>query len=421
MRSALNGRKFVGSPCIFRALVGFSLLAFLPIPADGQVPHGRPEDVGFSSDRLQRVHQVIQRHIDAEAITGAVTLVARGGQIAHFEAHGVMDIESNTPMRKDSVFQIMSMTKPVTAVSVLMMIEEGKLRLSDRVSAFIPAFKEVMVATEQLPRSATVEELRASVEPADREITIRDLLTHTSGMVRNAPRMPGETLESYVPTLADVPLEFHPGSDWAYSGLSGPDVLARIVEIVSGEAYDRFVQRRIFDPLGMHDTAYYPSDKLRSRLVTLYNTTPQGFERNPDPHRFLSQTFFSGGAGLISTAGDYLQFAQMLANGGTLNGQRFLSPRTVELMASNHVGDMFNGKLGFPEQGFGFGLLVARMEDHVSAGWRLPDDSFGWFGAYGTQAWINRTEELVTLVMIQNLNYEVQRDFENAVVQALID
>jgi len=220
-----------------------------------------------------------------------------------------------------------------------------------------------------------------------------------------------------------VPLEFQPGADWQYSGLAGPDVLARIVEIVSGKAYDAFVRGRIFEPLGMRDTMYFPSDELRPRLVTLYRITPQGFEKDPDPDRISSKVYFSGGAGLVSTAGDYLQFAQMLANGGQLNGKRLLSPRTVELMASDHVDGLFDGKLPplFPERGFGFGLQVAILEDNIGAGWRLPNGSYGWLGAYGTQVWVNPQEDLVTLVMIQNMNPEVHRDFENAVVQALLD
>jgi CubicO group peptidase (beta-lactamase class C family) len=402
-----------------------AVLAFLTLPLmAGSVPTAKPEDVGFSSERLPRIHEAVQRHIDAGDITGAVTLVARRGRIAHFEAHGLMDIESKKGMTKDAIFRLMSMTKPVTAVAVLMMIEEGKLRPSDPISKFIPAFKEMKVAHVPPQGSGGAPggtAQPAEVVPANREITIQDLLTHTSGMVRNATRTPTDTLASYVPRLAEVPLDFQPGTQWAYSGLAGPEVLARIVEIISGRPYDQFLRTRIFEPLGMKNTFYYPSDDVRPRVVTLYDRTPQGFQKNTDPDRYSSKTFFSGSAGLISTAEDYLQFAQMLCNGGALNGERLLSPRTVELMASNHVGDMFNGKLRFPARGFGFGLQVAILQDNVAAGWRIPNGSFGWFGAYGTQVWINPTEKLVTLVMIQNLNYEVQRDFENAVVQALVN
>lgn len=411
-----------------RAVVGLAVLALSAPLLAGQVPPGSPEDVGLSSERLGRIHEAIERHIDAGNITGAVTLVARKGRIAHFEAHGLMDLDAETPMRKDAVFRLMSMTKPVTAVAVLMMLEEGKIRLADPVSKFLPEFAEMQVVAAQgadpaSGGSGSGAAADPATVPAEREITIRDLLTHTSGLVQNADRTPDDSLATYVPKLAEVPLEFQPGVDWQYSGLAGPDVLARIVEIVSGKAYDEFVRGRIFEPLGMHDTMYFPSDELRPRLVTLYRITPQGFEKDPDPDRISSKVYFSGGAGLVSTAHDYVQFAQMLANGGELNGKRLLSPRTVELMASDHVDGLFDGKLPplFPERGFGFGLQVAIMEDNIGAGWRLPNGSYGWLGAYGTQVWVNPREKLVTLVMIQNMNPEVHRDFENAVVQALLD
>ena len=411
-------------------VVGLAVLALSAPLVAGQVPPGSPEDVGLSSERLGRIHEAIERHIDAGNITGAVTLVARKGRVAHFEAHGLMDLDSETPMRKDAAFRIMSMTKPITAVAVLMMLEEGKIRLADPVSKFLPEFAEMrVVAGAQGSDAAGSGDAGSGAAadpatvPAEREITIRDLLTHTSGLVQNADRTPDDSLATYVPKLAKVPLEFQPGADWQYSGLAGPDVLARIVEIVSGKAYDAFVRGRIFEPLGMHDTMYFPSDELRPRLVTLYRITPQGFEKDPDPDRISSKVYFSGGAGLVSTAGDYLQFAQMLANDGQLNGKRLLSPRTVELMASDHVDGLFDGKLPplFPERGFGFGLQVAILEDNIGAGWRLPNGSYGWLGAYGTQVWVNPQEDLVTLVMIQNMNPEVHRDFENAVVQALLD
>jgi CubicO group peptidase (beta-lactamase class C family) len=251
-------------------------------------------------------------------------------------------------------------------------------------------------------------------------VTIHDLLTHTSGMVQNAPWQPDDTLASYVPRLATVPLRFQPGTDWAYSGLAGPEVLARVVEIASGQAFDVFLRQRILGPLGMKDTAYVPSDSQRPRLVTLYKSTPEGLQRYDSLERYSSRTFYSGSVGLVSTAEDYVRFAQMLANGGELDGTRLLKQETVQLMSSNQVGTLFSGKLRFPQRGFGFGYLMAVLQDSKAAGWDLPDGSFGWFGAYGTQTWINRKEQLVTLLMIQNEGpfYPVQRDFERAVVGA---
>jgi CubicO group peptidase (beta-lactamase class C family) len=400
-------------------LLFVSLLS--PIGA-GSVGPAKPEDVGFSSERLRHVHEAIQRHIDAGNITGAVTLVASRGRIAHFEAHGVSDLAARTPMAKDSIFRIMSMTKVVTAAAVMMMEEEGKLRVTDPVSKFIPAFAELNVSATP-PAAARGGQAPAdgSTVPASRAITIADLLTHTSGMVSNVERTDADTLATLMPRYAARPLRFQPGTDWAYSGIAGPDVLARIVEIVSGQSYDRFVRRRIFDPLGMKDTSHFPTDAQRPRVVTLYTRTPAGFVPAENPDRYSGKTYFSGSAGLVSTAEDYLQFAQMLCNGGELDGKRLLKRETVRRLSTNAVGDMFNGKLNFPPRGFGFGYLVALVQDTRAAGWHIPDGSFGWFGAYGSQVWINPKEQLVTILMIQNLVYDVQRDFEAAVVQARLN
>jgi CubicO group peptidase (beta-lactamase class C family) len=382
----------------------------------------------MSSERLQRIHEEMQRHIDAHEISGAVTLVARRGRIAHFEAHGLMDIESRKPMAKDAIFRLASMTKPVTAVAVLMLVEQGKIRLSDPVSRFIPEFKDTKVA---MPRSGSRATARPEVYliPANREITVLDLLTHTSGLMssgiaqteaqRVANRSANDTLATYIPRLGAAPLDFQPGSQWAYSGGAGPDVLSRIVEIVSGQTYDEYLRTKIFEPLGMKDTFFYPADDRRSRVPVLYERN--GLTRASNQEGLASKTYFSGAAGLMSTAEDYLQFAQMLLNGGILNGKRLLSPRTVELMASNHVGDMFNGKLGRPARGMGFGFLVAVIQDSVAAGLRVSNGSFGWDGLYGTQTWIDPKEQMVTIVMIQEQVSAVQHGFENAVMQSIIE
>jgi CubicO group peptidase (beta-lactamase class C family) len=392
---------------VLKSLAVCLIAAGLLVPLRAySVPSARPEDVGFSSERLQRIADTIQRHIDARNIAGAVTLVASGGRIAHFEAHGLTDLESKKPMTKDTVFRIMSMTKPVTAVAVMMLEEEGRLRVTDPVSKYLPEFTHV-----------TVGDARA---PVAREITIAHLLTHTSGLPNgNIADRSDDTLAAAMPRLAQVPLSFQPGSEWAYSGLLGPDVLARIVEIVSGQPYDRFLRERIFDPLGMKETSHYPSDAQRPRVATLYTRTATGLVPRGDT--YSSRTYFSGSAGLLSTAEDYLQFAQMLANGGELNGRRLLKAETVRRIATNHVGDLFNGKLNFPNRGVGFGYLVALIEDSRTAAWPLPDGTFGWFGAYGTQVWINPKERFVTLLMVQKfqgLSLEVQRDFDAAVAQA---
>ena len=405
-------------------LISLLLIPILAAPLTAEdAPSGKPEDIGMSSERLRRIHEAIQRHIDTGEISGAVTLVARRGRLVHFEAHGLMDIESKRPMQKDAIFRIASMSKPITGVAVMMMLEEGKLRLNDPVSKFLPEFKNSKVA---VPRGNAGEFYEI---PADRELTIRDLLTHTNGLMtggigsKAGPPRPaaGDTLASYVPRLAAAPLDFQPGTQWAYSGLAGPDTLSRIVEIVSGQPYDEFLRARIFEPLGMQDTFFYPPDDRRPRLATLYSKSPKGLVRAENQDGFSLKTYFSGAGGLMSSALDYLQFAQMLLNGGELHGTRLLSPRTVDLMATNHVGDMFNGKLGRPAHGMGYGLLVGIVEDGAAAGLRVSNGSFGWDGAYGTQTWIDPREKMVTIVMIQTQVPPVQRDFENAVMQSIVE
>lgn len=413
------------------------LAATLAVPlAAGQVPVGRPEESGMSTERLQRIHEAMQRHIEAGTISGAVTMVARRGKIVHSQAHGVMDLESKRAMTTNAIFRLASMTKPITGVAVMMMVEEGRIRLNDPVSRFIPEFKDTKVA---MPRDSVTPrpvgqrsgEADFYLVPAYREITIRDLLTHTSGLnsgglgareaAKSTPKLPTDTLASYVPRLGSVPLDFQPGTQWAYSGSAGPDVLGRIVEIVSGMPYDQFLRTHIFEPLGMKDTFFYPPDDQRSRLVTLYEKSPQGLRKSQNQDGFSSRTFFGAGAGLVSTAEDYLQFAQMLCNGGKLNGHVLLSPKTVQLMASNHVGDMYNGKLGRPARGMGHGLLLGIVEDSVASGLRVSTGSFGWDGAYGTLVWIDPTEKMVSVMMIQTQASLVQRDFENAVLQAILE
>jgi CubicO group peptidase (beta-lactamase class C family) len=400
----------------------------------------RPEDVGFSSERLQRIDQMVRRYVDAKEITGAVTIVARKGRIAHFEAEGLMDVENKTPMRKDAIFRMASMSKPVTGVAILMLVEEGKVRLTDPVSRFIPGFKNLQVAMPKGPvpgagaasrgrgRGQAAEPEIYTV-PAAREVTVRDLLTHTSGVEssgvgdraaqRAAPRLKTDTLATYVPKLAAGPLDFQPGTVWQYSLLAGMETLGRIVEVASGQTYEDFLKQRLFDPLGMKDTFFWvPADK-QSRVVTLYTRGENGLERTGTPN-WLDTKIASGGGGLYSTAEDYVQFAEMLANGGELNGKRFLSPRTVEQMASNHVGDLFE-KTTTGGKGMGFGLTVRVVLNRAEANSALADGSFGWSGAFGTHFWVDRKDQLAAVLMIQEPVAAMRGDFENAVIQSIVD
>jgi CubicO group peptidase (beta-lactamase class C family) len=401
-------------------------------------PNGKPEDVGLSTERLRRINDVMQEYIDSNQISGGVTMVSRRGQIAHFEAQGLMDIESGTPMRKDAVFRIASMTKPVTGVAILMLMEEGKLRLTDPVSRFLPEFKAMKVAmAKPLPPAPSGPNRQPPREPdiytvpSDRDITIRDLLTHTAGLEsggwgtaeanRVAPRNNNDRLASYVARLGSAPLDFQPGTQWRYSALAGIDTLGRVAEVISGLTFDQFLRQRIFDPLSMTDTTFVPGEEDLKRIVTLYRRGAKGnLERIETPDWLATKTLFSGAGGLYSTAEDYMKFAQMLVNGGVLNGTRLLSPRTIDLMATNHVADMYTGS-GQRLQGMGFGLTVEVVLDSVAAGRRESNGSFGWDGSFGTHFWVDRKEQLVGLLLIQEPVAQLGRDFENAVMQAIVE
>ena len=407
-----------------------AIVFFITLSAAGMLAQtAKPEEVGVSTERLKRIHDLIERRIETRDISGAVTLVARQGKIAHLEAQGLMDIETNKPMTKDAIFRIASMTKPIVGVAVLMMMEEGKIRLTDPVSKFIPEFKELKVAVAQ-PNPAQTGARGAAPQrfypvPAEREITIRDLLTHTSGLVSGTistaeaakiQRKPGDTLADYIPRLGQVPLEFQPGSRWSYSPGAGFDTLGRIVEIVSGQTLDQFLKQRIFDPLGMKDTSFNVSEAQRSRIVTMYQKTANGLQKSPNQPA-APTNYYSGSGGLSSTADDYVRFAQMLVNGGQLNGKRLLSPRSVELMGSPYAADTLPGRA----RGEAWGLSVRVITDAVARNTSLSNGSFGWQGAFGTHFWVDPKEKLVGLLMVQTSNQEMIRDFENAVLQSIVE
>ena len=416
-------------------IVASALVLVRPLTA--AAPTGKPEDVGLSSERLKRVAELVQRHITAGSFSGAVTLVARNGRIAYHEAQGLMDLEAKKPMVKDGMFRIMSMTKPIVGVAILMMMEEGKVRLQDPVSKFVPEWKNMTVAVPQPAppgaraggaapggRGGPAPEPRFYTVPVEREVTVRDLLTHTSGVVsgtnsnfanRAVAAGPKETLADYIPRLGKVPLEFQPGSRWAYSAAAGFDVLSRIVEIASGMPIDRFLKQRLFDPLEMKDTTYIvPTGN--PRLARLYTRAPEGGLRPGSDPGFMNGVYFSGGGGLVSTAPDYAQFALMLVNGGELNGVRILSPRLVELMGSVFAPDTLPGR----PKGESYGLSVRVVNDPVARNSFLSEGSFGWSGAFGTHFWVDRKEKLIAIAMTQTSNQEFLRDFENMVMQSVV-
>jgi CubicO group peptidase (beta-lactamase class C family) len=413
-----------------RSILTISALVLLVLGASRSMaqqdlPRAAPETVGVSSERLQRIGETIKRHIDEHHISGAVTLVARKGFVVQHEAYGLKDIDTKTPMTRDTIFKMASSTKPVTGVAIMILVEEGKIHLADPVSRFIPEFKDMKVAVAK-DGSADVELVKA-----DREITVRDLLTHTSGLLsggpgsRKAPQdmmwpKPGDTLEKHIPHLAQAPLDFQPGTQWKYSGLAGIDTLSRIVEIASGQSFDAFLQKRVFEPLGMIDTSFVVPQDRQGRVATIYRSTPKGLEKNPMQLRF-SDTYFSGAGGLSSTAADYFRFGQMLASGGQLDGNRVLGRRAVEIFSSNHVGDKFRQQLGRGD-GLGFGLTVEIVQDSIEAGTFRSNGSFGWDGAFGTHWWVDPEEQLVAVLMIQtSIGRLIHRDFETAVMQAIVE
>jgi CubicO group peptidase (beta-lactamase class C family) len=400
-----------------------TLIAALAVPLAGAtVQRGKPADVGMSAERLARLDQAIERQLTPGNTNpaGVVTAVARRGRLVHLQAKGLMNIESKKPMATDSIFRLMSASKVVVTVAVLTLVEEGTIRLTDPVSKFIPEFANLTVA---MPSSSPVR--------ANRRITVEDLLTHTSGLgsgasfnesLRVSAIVPGTTLAEAVPRLTKAPLEFQPGDHWSYSPVAGFDTLLRIAEIVSGTAADELLRTRIFRPLGMKDTSFWtPAADKNPRLVTLYDHTPQGFK--PADSAGWSNAYFSGAGGLMTTAEDFLQFGQMLLNGGELNGVRILSPRTVDLMHSTFVKDFdspFDGK----KSGRTFGLGVQIINDPVSVGYRVGAGTFGWDGALGsieTHLWVDPTEKVVGVVFLQGQNVTVFRDVENAVMQAIVD
>jgi CubicO group peptidase (beta-lactamase class C family) len=393
------------------------------------------EGVGMSSERLNRIRPLIQSHIDGHDFSGAVTLVARKGKVVHFEAHGLADIDAKKAMSKDTLFRLASMTKPVTAVSILMLLEEGKLVLSDPVSKFVPGYKNPRVAVWTLPNDSAGAGLR--LVPAAREITIQDLLTHTSGLangfegpageyVRRANLPAGGSLAERVTRAASLPLNFQPGSQWEYSPSTGFDTLGRIVEIVSGMTLDQFFKTRIFDPLGMKDTFFSVPANRAADVTIAYTRNETGLARPQAPaapRTEPSAPYFSGAGGLTGSAADYLSFSQMLLNGGELNGVRLLGRKTVELMTSDATGplDLRNYAGDQVLKGYGFGLGVRVRRSTGDNGWMGSVGDYGWAGALGTYFWIDPKEQLIGIVMIQTRNTRLRMEYPNVVYQAISD
>lgn len=426
--------------------MGASFAAIGAAPAAVARVHGHffdwklypPANAGMSMAGLDGVRAAIQKHIDSNDLTGAVTAIARHNELVWFEAQGVRNVETGAPMRRDDIFRLASSSKPLTAACVLMLMDQGKLSIDDKVSRFIPTFKDPKVAVlpvgpeTYLMDPAKRNELKSQVKlvPAEREITLKDLMTHTAGLgtvfgingLMAAPLVPGETLADRIPLLGSAPLDFQPGSRWSYSPLDAFDVLLRVVEIVSGMAGDEFMRKRLFEPLQMTDTGFHLSAEQQGRLVPLYERKDNAWKAGVDPLGAGSPAlkYLSGAGGILSTVHDYMQFQEMLLNRGRLNGRRLLKPETVALMSTNHVGAMFEQFPLFGRKGWGFGLGVAIVLDPEVSGSGRGRGSFGWDGAHGTDGWVDPEHDLAAVYFVQQAVKPALQDFGKAIERAIM-
>jgi CubicO group peptidase (beta-lactamase class C family) len=375
---------------------------------------GTPESVGMSSERLARIDKMCSDAIENGEIPGAVVLVARKGKIVYHKAFGMADVQKGREIKTDDIFRIASQTKAITSTAVMMLWEEGKFSLDDPISKFIPEFKN-----PQVLQTFRYADTAWTGTPAHREITVRDLLTHTSGIgygiIDGDERMRmiyGKagitdlfttekiTIGESVRKLAKLPLHHQPGEKFTYS--EGLDVLAYFVEVVSGMPFDRFLRERIFEPLGMEDTWFYLPENKHSRLVTIQHKQNNKWVPYPvtfyDPDYPIkgAKTFFSGGAGLSSTARDYATFLQMYLNGGELNGVRILSRTTVETIMANQTGNLWGGSDRYHGLAFGVGT-----RDNNTRGGRGSEGTFDWGGYFNTQYFADPQEQLIGIIMKQ--------------------
>ena len=391
-----------------------------------------PEDVGLASERLGRIGAALRRLVENGTLAGSVTLVARRGKVAHFEATGQMDLDARRPMERDAIFRLASMTKPITVTAVMVLFEEGHFLLDDPVADFLPEFAQTKVFARQTAEGVEVADL-------ERPITIRHLLMHTSGLAYDSDPdnpvsriyaqerigRPDEPLADKCRRLAALPLAHQPGAAWTY-GFSH-DVLGRLVEVVSGQPFDVFLQRRVFAPLEMTDTGFaVPPDQL-GRLAPVYTPDGRGGLRRDESQRDRSSApaFLAGGGGLTSTAADYARFCQVLLGGGALGGVRLLGRKTVELMTANHwTGDASPYPPRFPvPSGYGFGLGMRTLVDVARSSVPSSVGEYGWGGAQSTHFWIDPREEFFGLFMVQlaPANFRPAWIFQALAYQALVD
>ncbi|MBF6600976.1 MAG: beta-lactamase family protein [Dehalococcoidia bacterium] len=399
-----------------------------------------PEQAGFSAERLERITEHLQRNYVAPGkIAGCQTLVARHGHVAYLRSQGLMDRERKRPMQDDTIFRIYSMTKPITSVALMQLYEQGRFQLNDPVHRVIPEWRDLKVWV-----SGDGESMQ--LKAPDQPMTFRHVLSHTGGLSYGMTRHPadrayatpgvqrgrGETLKSFVDKLAHVPLRYEPGTRWMYS--FSTDVCGYLVEALSGQRFDRYLQEHIFDPLGMTDTAFHVAPGKLSRFAANYQRQPDKSLRlidDPETSAYLREpSFFSGGGGLTSTTADYLRFCEMLRRGGELDGARILGRRTLELMHKNHLpggGDLASLAVGaFSEtayEGIGFGLGFASTLSEVAAG-SLGEGDYYWGGAASTIFWVDPKEDLICIFMTQlmpSATFNFRGQLKNIVYSSIVD
>ena len=439
MKSKLYPKSFV----LFLLFSTFGLLHDDVKAQHIDLPMARPAEIGLSDESLQRITDYLQREVDGARIAGAVALIARHGRIGYFEAVGQQDSTRNIPMRRDTIFRIASMTKAVTSAGVMMLVEEGKLSLSDPLSKYLPEFASPRVL-------ADVDGESLHTVAAKRDPTIHDLLTHRSGLTygwfgpekldaiyrkQNVPDLfvpINESIGERVSRVSQVPLKFQPGSNWDY-GFSA-DVLGRVVEVASGLSLDQFFRERIFRPLRMRDTHFsLPNEKL-PRLAALYTLdddkslkivgrerVQRGFLKFSADYCLEQNGFYSGGSGLVSTASDYLRFLQMLLGNGRLDGVRVLDPKSVSMMVRNQIGDM---QIPFAGHGDGFGFGFGIVTDREAGADDSSTGSYSWGGIFNTYFWVDPQEEMIGVLMTQIFPYDhlsTRADFKRLAYKAIDD
>jgi CubicO group peptidase (beta-lactamase class C family) len=398
-----------------------------------ELPTASPEQVGLYAEKLNQARAAMQKLADDKRIAGSVFVVARRGKVVQFETCGLMDIEAEKPMKCDTIFRIYSMSKPITSVAAMILYEEGKIKLDDPVSKYIPEFEGLKVVAN--PDAQEIDEVAAQ-----REITVRDLMRHTSGLTygffgntavdklyRKSIQLGGGgvSLEEMTKNLAKIPLLYQPGTKWHYS--VSTDVLGHVIEVASDQTLDKFFAEQIFKPLEMVDTAFSVPPEKMHRFATNYGPNPQGSLQpidKPETSRYTEMpTFLSGGGGLVSTAGDYMRFCLMLLNKGRFRDKRLLKTETIEMMTKNQLSEQAY-PIGIGERagtGFGLGFSVrVELSDAVSAS-RIGE--YGWGGMASTHFWISPNDEIAVVALTQFIPYsnQTERTLKPIIYEAIMD